>query len=66
MDLTETAQSFLRNWFPAYMLSTDAEAVGPFRKDLLATSSFGLARCYAAVRDAALHRVISLIDRPTW
>lgn len=64
-DLTEIANSFLRNWFPANMLDPLDEAVIPFQAGLLAMNPFGLAGCYAAVRDTDLRATGALITRPT-
>jgi 3-oxoadipate enol-lactonase len=64
-DMQETAAMFLRNWFPAQWLETDAPAVREFHSMLLAADRHGLAGAWAAVRDADLRRTIALIDRPT-
>jgi len=64
-DMTETAQTFLGNWFPARMLEAKEPAVERFRRMLLATSQQGLAGAWAAVRDADLRRTNALIPRPT-
>lgn len=64
-DMVETAETFLRNWFPARMLEARDPRVEPFRAMLLATSRDGLAGSYAAVRDMDFRRTIALIDRPT-
>jgi len=64
-DMSETAETFLRNWFPAEMLKTESEAVAPFRAMLLATNPRGLAGCYAAVRDMDMRRTVALIQSPT-
>lgn len=64
-DMSETAEMFLRNWFPAKMLTTEDEAVAPFRAGLLATDPRGLAGCYAAVRDMDMRRTVALIQSPT-
>jgi 3-oxoadipate enol-lactonase len=64
-DMSETAEAFLRNWFPAEMLKTRNDIVAPFRAMLLGTSPRGLAGCYAAVRDMDMRRTIALIPSPT-
>jgi 3-oxoadipate enol-lactonase len=64
-DMSETAEGFLRNWFPAEMLKTHNETVAPFRADLLASSPQGLAGCLAAVRDMDMRRTVTLIQSPT-
>jgi 3-oxoadipate enol-lactonase len=64
-DMRDTAEMFLRNWFPASMLQANHPVVEQFRRVLLATSRVGLAGSWAAVRDADLRRTISLISRPT-
>ncbi|MEH6415940.1 3-oxoadipate enol-lactonase [Pseudomonas sp. CGJS7] len=64
-DMGETAEMFLRNWFPESMLHGDSAAVREFRAMLLATPQRGLAGNYAAVRDMDLRRVIALIPLPT-
>ena len=64
-DMSETTEMFLRNWFPAKMLTTENEAVAPFRAVLLAIDPRGLAGCYAAVRDMDMRRTVALIEAPT-
>lgn len=64
-DMTETAEIFLANWFPARMLEAREPVVDEFRAMLLATDRQGLAGSYAAVRDADLRRTIALVARPT-
>jgi 3-oxoadipate enol-lactonase len=71
-DMRETAQTFLRNWFPAHMLGDGDSAndaahalVAPFRKTLLATNRHGLAGSWAAVQQTDLRRAIADITRPT-
>ena len=64
-DMAETAEMFLRNWFPAQMLAAKAPVIEEFRAMLLATDRRGLAGLYAAVRDTDLRRTIALISRPT-
>jgi 3-oxoadipate enol-lactonase len=64
-DMSETAEVFLANWFPAHMLAAKSAAVDTFRAMLLATDQQGLAGAWAVVRDADLRRTIALIERPT-
>lgn len=67
-DMRETAQTFLRNWFPAHMLGADDPAhalVIPFRETLLTTNRHGLAGSWAAVQQTDLRRAIADITRPT-
>lgn len=64
-DMRETAELFLRNWFPADMLQADGPQVQRYRAMLLATDRHGLAGNYAAVRDGDLRRSIALIPNPT-
>lgn len=64
-DMHATAETFLRNWFPAPMLERNDPAVAPFRRTLLATPREGIIGGWAAVRDADLRRTIALIPHPT-
>lgn len=64
-DMTDTAETFLRNWFPAQMLGAEAPLVERFRAMLLATNRHGLAGAYAAVRDTDLRLETEGISRPT-
>lgn len=64
-DMRAIGEGFLRNWFPAAMLDAADPRVEPFRATLLAQSAVGLAGSFAAVRDADLRRVDSLIAAPT-
>lgn len=64
-DLSATADMFMRNWFPASMLTSRNETVEEFHAAILDMSPQGLAGCFAAVRDADLRRPISLITAPT-
>jgi 3-oxoadipate enol-lactonase len=64
-DMRGTAETFLRNWFPARFLADDAPVVEEFRAMLLDTSREGIAGAWAAVRDADLRRAIALIRNPT-
>jgi 3-oxoadipate enol-lactonase len=64
-DMSETAEMFLRNWFPAEWLTNESPLIAPFRAALLATDPRGLAGCYAAVRDMDMRRTVALIQSPT-
>lgn len=64
-DMTATADTFLRNWFPAPMLERRDPVVEPFRRTLLATARDGIAGSWAAIRDADLRRTLALVPRPT-
>jgi len=63
-DLADTADMFLRNWFPEHLV-TDEATVKPFRENILGMQAYGLAGCLAAVRDADIRRTLTLIDAPT-
>jgi 3-oxoadipate enol-lactonase len=63
-DMSETAEMFLRYWFPTHMLETKS-AIGTIRAMLLATHPQGYAGCYAAVRDMDMRRTVALIPCPT-
>ncbi|HSC83902.1 MAG TPA: 3-oxoadipate enol-lactonase [Pseudomonas sp.] len=64
-DMTETAETFLRNWFPRAWLESAESVVEDFRQTLLATRNEGIAGSWAAIRDADLRRTIRLIEQPT-
>jgi 3-oxoadipate enol-lactonase len=64
-DMSETAETFLRNWFPANLFEADGPVVGKFRSMVRATDPQGLAGSYAAVRDVDLRRTVVLIRCPT-
>jgi 3-oxoadipate enol-lactonase len=64
-DPMETAEMFLRNWFPPARLETDSPIIAGIRVGLLATDPQGFAGSYAAVRDMDLRRTIKLISSPT-
>jgi 3-oxoadipate enol-lactonase len=64
-DMSGTADTFVRNWFPAAWIEGSSPAVEPFRRTLLATDQRGVAGAWAAVRDADLRRTVALISRPT-
>jgi 3-oxoadipate enol-lactonase len=63
--MEETAEIFLRNWFPHEMVAANNATVEKFRAMLLATSAQGVAGSYAAVRDMDMRRMVSLITCPT-
>ncbi len=64
-DMRDTAETFLRNWFPPRMLATKAPAVEMFRTLVLETDPRGLAGAWALVRDTDMRRTVALIPRPT-
>ena len=64
-DMSEMAEMFLHNWFPAAMFAENHPAIAEFRAMLMAISLPGLAGLFAAVRDADLRRTVALIPRPT-
>ncbi len=64
-DMTERAEIFLRNWFPAHMLRAGGPTIEHFRAMVLSTTPAGLAGNFAVVRDTDLRRTIALITRPT-
>ena len=64
-DPSETAEMFLRNWFPSNLLRADGPMIAKIREVLLATDPQGFAGSYAAVRDMDLRRPIALISSPT-
>lgn len=64
-NMSETAEMFLKNWFPPDMLESENATVETFRAMLLATDPRGLAGCWAAVRDTDLRRTAALIRCPT-
>jgi 3-oxoadipate enol-lactonase len=64
-DMNDSADGFVRNWFPATMRAHKNETVDAFRKMVLTTPPHGLAGNYAALRDVDLRRTISLIKAPT-
>jgi 3-oxoadipate enol-lactonase len=64
-DPVETAEMFLRNWFPPARLETDSPIIAGIRARLLATDPQGFAGSYAAVRDMDMRRTIKLISSPT-
>jgi 3-oxoadipate enol-lactonase len=64
-DISETAEMFLRNWFPPKMLEARGSMLSTVRSMLLGTDPRGLAGCYAAVRDMDMRRTVALIRCPT-
>lgn len=64
-DRAQTAETFIRNWFPAGMIEARSPVIEAFRKMVLETSPQGLAGSFAAVRDADLRRIVTLVTRPT-
>ena len=64
-DMVETAEMFLRNWFPPRWLDADGPTIAKFRAMLRATNPQGIAGCYAAIRDMDMRRTIALINCPT-
>ena len=64
-DMSEFAEMFLANWFPAQMLAANGPAIRKFRAMLLDIDRQGLAGLFAAVRDMDLRRTVTLIARPT-
>jgi 3-oxoadipate enol-lactonase len=65
VDRSETAEMFLRNWFPSTLLETNGPIIAGIRAVLLATDPQGFAGSYAAVRDMDMRRTIALISSPT-
>lgn len=61
----ETAEMFLRNWFPPNLLDANGPIIAQARAMLLATDPQGFAGSYAAVRDMDMRRTIALITCPT-
>ena len=64
-DMTNNAEEFLANWFPAAMVEADGSIIQRFRAMLLDIDRQGLAGLFAAVRDSDLRRSVALISRPT-
>ncbi|QEM82426.1 alpha/beta fold hydrolase [Halomonas binhaiensis] len=64
-DMSEFANMFLNNWFPAHMLEAQPPVIEDFRRMVLSTDPQGLAGAYAAIRDLDLRRTIALVERPT-
>jgi 3-oxoadipate enol-lactonase len=65
VDRQETADLFLRNWFPPQLLDVGGPTIAKIRAVLLATDPQGFAGSYAAVRDMDVRRTIALISVPT-
>ncbi len=63
-DLADTADRFLRNWFPTRLLA-DEQIVAPFRDAITHMSRIGLAGCLSAVRDFDMRRSVTLTENPT-
>ena len=63
--MTKFADMFIHNWFPEYIINTQAQLVNSFRQDILVMNPQGLASSFAVTRDFDLRRLIKLIDRPT-
>ena len=64
-DPAETAEMFLRNWFPPALLEADGPVVTRIRAMLLTPSPQGFAGSYAAIRDMDMRKTIALIACPT-
>lgn len=64
-DMTDIAEGFLANWFPASMRASRDPLVVEFCGMLFETDPRGLAGSFAVVRDADLRRTNALIARPT-
>jgi 3-oxoadipate enol-lactonase len=64
-DRSETAEMFLRKWFPPNLLASNGPFIAKTRAGLLATDPQGFAGSLAAVRDMDMRRTISLISHPT-
>lgn len=64
-DSSATAETFVRNWFPARWVDDGLPVVERFRRGVERSSATGLAGARAAVRDADLRRTIKLITAPT-
>lgn len=64
-DMTASADMFLANWFPAWMLEAQEPIVEEFRAMVMSTERKGVAGAYAVVRDMDLRRSNALISRPT-
>jgi 3-oxoadipate enol-lactonase len=64
-DMTATAETFLRNWFPASMFDASNPVVETFRAMLLATNRHGLVGSWRAVQKTDMRQDIACITRPT-
>ncbi|CAB3749074.1 alpha/beta fold hydrolase [Paraburkholderia humisilvae] len=64
-DMTATAETFLRNWFPVHMLEASDPLVEKFRVMLLTTHRHGLAGAWGAVQETDMRQDIARITRPT-
>jgi len=63
--MRESAEVFLKNWFPAGMYEENGPEIKRFRAMLHATDPRGMAGAYAALRDADQRRTVRLIEAPT-
>ncbi|MBD3917390.1 alpha/beta fold hydrolase [Paenibacillus sp. PR3] len=64
-NLAETADTFMRNWFPSHMLEPENTIVSSFRQMVLSTRPQGIAGSWAAIRDMDMRRTVALIYNPT-
>ncbi|MEM5423528.1 MULTISPECIES: alpha/beta fold hydrolase [Paraburkholderia] len=64
-DMIDTAETFLRNWFPAHMLEAADPVVDAFRAMLTTTNRHGLAGSWGAVQEADMRESLAGIARPT-
>ncbi|GCE13000.1 alpha/beta fold hydrolase [Tengunoibacter tsumagoiensis] len=64
-NMAETAERFLRNWFPPHMLEEECAIIQSTRATLLAMEPQGIAGCWATVRDMDMRRTVALINCPT-
>jgi 3-oxoadipate enol-lactonase len=64
-NMSETAETFLSNWFPPHMLEGENATIETFRAMLRSIHPQGYAGCYAAVRDTDMRRTVALIRCPT-
>jgi 3-oxoadipate enol-lactonase len=64
-DMTATAETFLRNWFPASMFEATNPVVETFRAMLLATNRHGLVGSWRAVQETDMRQDMASITRPT-
>lgn len=64
-DLSATAETFLRNWFPASMFEAPDPVIETFRTMLLSTNRHGLVGSWRAVQETDLRQDIARITRPT-
>ncbi len=64
-DMSDTAATFLKNWFPNEMLERNAAEIAPFRETLLGMRPQGFAGCFGALRDADMRPILQLVTAPT-